>query len=707
MGRMSFINNFLRGIAVDSKKHSGSCRAGPLRAGLLIATLLAAVLAGCGGSDSPPPPPPIVVPPVVVPPPAVSTSTTFLVTDTAGAAMPGATVYAIRAADVAALATQPITLTSGVFTADAQKVDEPLEDLINGNYTPAGGGVATYMHAVADAAGKAVITDLPAGASDKYFIYVKPGNTDTGHLPGGSLTRAALAGSALVSKETAIKMSTMPTAAATYIGSSLCILCHQDYANAKQTLHKLGIMVPKAPSGLQDLAKFSSATDPDQNFYTGLTKFDGAGTTLYYYGYSGGASGSFKVKSTDPRITDPSQVVLFTIYLSKSAAGVYQATFANLVNPADPLSITRPVSLSYGGGLHKQRYLTLIGKSNYILPLQFNPQGSNASTDSARYEFVEYDTTSKKWWNGTTSMFIDPNTDATGKYKSFDSFCAGCHYTGFNLTKNSNDTYTATAAFDYKGEKNPESGQLQELNVGCESCHGPGSEHLSAGGKGKFIITPKNITPEREVQICASCHTRSNSNDMDAHKLENPLDKNNKMPMPGISRANFLANNVVSQDSSAYWADGKHNKKHHMQAADFIQTAKYRNGTKLMTCASCHDVHAPGTDRHQLSGTSNNTLCLSCHESKKDLKVHMVTTTNYDMGAGTLCIQCHVTKTAKSGSGSATTTFKSPSGQEYFQNDISSHLFDVPLYKSVSASNKMPVPFTQECGICHNAVRLP
>lgn len=673
-----------------------------------LAVTAGVALTGCGGSDAPPVVvPPVVVPPIVVPP-VVVTSTTFLLKDTAGATIPGATVYAIPASDVAALAKQPITLTSGAFTADAQKVDEPLEDLINGNYTPAGGGVATYKRAVADAAGKAVITDLPAGTTDKYFIYVKPASTDTAHFPGGSLTRAALAGSALVSKETAVKVSTMPTAAAKYIGSSLCIACHKDYANAKQTLHKLGIMVPKSPSGLQDLAKFSSTTDPDQNFYTGLTKFEGAGTTLYYYGYSGGASGSFKVKSIDPRIANPAEVVLFTIKLSKSATGVYQATFANLVNPADPLAITRPVSLSYGGGLHKQRYLTLIGKSNYILPLQFNPQGSNASTDYARYEFIEYDTTSKKWWNGTTSMFIDPNTDNNGgKYKSFDSFCAGCHYTGYTLTKNSDDTYSATAASDYKGEVNPLSGKTQELNVGCESCHGPGSEHMDAGGAGKFIITPKNLTPEREVQICASCHTRSNSNDMDAHKLENPLDKNNKMPMPGISRASFLANNVVSQDSGAYWADGKHNKKHHMQAADFIQTAKYRNGTSLMTCASCHDVHAPGTDRRQLSGTSNNTLCLSCHETKKDVKLHMVATTNYDMGVGTLCVQCHATKTAKSGSGSPTTTFKSPSGQEYFQNDISSHLFDVPLYKNISASNKMPVPFTNECGICHNPVRLP
>lgn len=675
-----------------------------------LAVTAGMALTGCGGSDTPPPvvAPPIVVPPVVVPP-AVVTSTTFTVRDTAGVAMLGATVYAIPAADVTAIAAQPMPLsqTTGLYSADAQKVDEPLEDLINGNYTPTGGGVATYVKAVVDAAGKAVITDLPTSAS--YFIYVKPASTDAGHLPGGSLTRAALAGSALVSKDTAVKVSTMPSSAAKYIGSSLCLACHKDKAGIKQTLHKLGIMAPKSPSGLQDLSQFSSTTNVDQDFNAGLKKFEGAGTTLYYYNFTSSNNG-FKTLPTNPTATQlgSGQPVYFTLELSKTASGVFQVKFNNLITPTDPLNgIVRKVDLTYGGGLHKQRYMTKIGTSTYVLPLQFQPQGSDSSTESRRFQWIEYDTVSKKWWNPTTKAFIDPNTDATGQKKSFDIFCAACHYTGYSVTKNSDNSFTASAASDYKGEVNPATGKLQEMNIGCESCHGPGSEHMDAGGQGKFILTPQNLTPEREVQICAACHTRTNSNDKDGLKLESPLDKNNQMMLPGTSRADFLKNNVSTYDTTAFWADSKHAKKHHSQATEFVQTKKYRNGTKLTTCASCHDVHAPGTDRHQLSGTSDNKLCLSCHTTKTDLKAHMDATTGYNMGAGTLCIQCHLQKTAQSGSGSPTTAFKSPSGQEYFHNDISSHMFDVPLKSSISANNKMPIAFTNECGICHNPVRLP
>jgi len=672
------------------------------------AVAIAAALTGCGGDgDSSTPATTTTTAASTTSTTLASTSTTFTVRDTAGLALNGATVYAIPAADVEDLAKQPITLTNGLYTADAQKVDEPLEDLINGNYTPTGGGVATYKSAVTDSGGKAVLANLPASAN--YFVYVKPASTDAAHLPGGSLTRTAMAGSAMVGKDTAVKVSTTPSAAATYIGSSLCLACHKNKAGVKQTLHKLGIMVPKSPSGLQDLTKFSSTTDLDQDFYAGLKRFE-TGTTLYYYGYSGGTSGSFKTLPTNPTATQlgTGQPVYFTLDLSKTASGVYQVKFNNLINPADPLNgVVRKVDLTYGGGLHKQRYMTKIGTSIYVLPLQFDPQGSDASTESRRFQWIEYDTVSKKWWNPTSNTFIDPNTDATGQKKSFDIFCAGCHFTGYSVTKNSDNSFTASAASDYMGEVHPVTGTKQEMNIGCESCHGPGSEHMDAGGMGKSILTPQNLTPEREVQICAACHTRTNANDKDGLKLENPLDKNNKMMLPGTSRASFLTNNVVGYDSTAFWGDKTHAKKHHSQATEFIQTKKYRNGTMLMTCASCHNLHAPGTDRHQMSGTSDNSLCLSCHSSKKDVKAHMDATTGYNMGTGTLCIQCHLQKTAQSGSGSPTTTFKSPSGQEYFHNDISSHMFDVPLRSSISASNKMPIAFTNACGVCHNPVRLP
>ncbi len=674
----------------------------PLWTKLAAASLLSIIIAGCGGSDAPVVTPPVVTPPVVTPP-VVTLKSSFLVQDTGGAPVVGATVYAIPAADVAAIAAQPITLTSGNYTADAQKVDEPLEDLINGNYTPAGSGVTKYKFATTDAAGKAAIADLPTGATDTFFIYVKPTATDTAHLPGGSTSRKAIAGASLNNKETVVKVSTTPTAKATYVGSSNCIVCHSSYSNSKQTLHKLGIMVPNQPSGMQDLTKFSSPTNPDQDFNAGLKKFEGAGTKLYYYNAAATGASSFNVLPSSPT----SGTVYFTLDLYKDASG-YHVKFNNMIAPADANSgMVTDVSLTYGGGEHKQRYLTKRGNSLYVIPIQFNPQGSNTSLDSARFTWQEYNTVSLKWWDAANMKFTLP--EVVDKSKSFDINCAGCHYTGLSLTKNAAGEYIATGAADGAGEVNPVSGARQELNVGCETCHGPGSEHHAAGGKGKFIVTPANITPEREVMICAQCHTRSKGNDGFGLKTESPLDSNNKMMLPGTSRATFLAKNTTQHDANAssdLWADGKHSKKHHQQATDFLQTKKYRNGTQLMTCASCHDVHAPGTDRHQLSGTSDSSLCKSCHTAVGDGIQHSIAKTGKYMGSHA-CSDCHVTRTAKTGSGNPVAGLVGASGTKYYQNDITSHLFDVPKKSKVSPTNAMPIPYTKnECQGCHSPAGL-
>jgi predicted CXXCH cytochrome family protein len=116
----------------------------------------------------------------------------------------------------------------------------------------------------------------------------------------------------------------------------------------------------------------------------------------------------------------------------------------------------------------------------------------------------------------------------------------------------------------------------------------------------------------------------------------------------------------------------------------------YRNGSQLETCTACHDSHAPGTDRHQLSGTTDDSLCLTCHASV-DSSNHQIDKSGYDMGAS--CIECHNVKISSSGAGT------NPTGA-YPHGDVTSHLFDVPN-KTQVGSAKMPVPYTNTCGGCH------
>jgi predicted CXXCH cytochrome family protein len=566
--------------------------------------------------------------------------------------------------------------------------------------------VATYQTGTTDANGTAILSSLPTGTTT-YFIYVKPAATDTGHLPGGSLCRTAVSGASLDNKVTAVKISTAPSASATFVGTSVCLGCHTTYTTEKQTLHKLGIMAPGAPSGLQDLAKFGPA-DGVYNYGAGLAKFTAGdstsgGTTVWFYDYD--ATRKFdKFKTLE---SAPTGTIYATVRVYRDTAdNKYKMQFTNVINPADPNSpMTHEVVLNYGGGLYKQRYMTKVaGKDSiYMLPLQFNQTGSDSSTDRTRKVWRDYHL--DWWWNTADNTFRIAQANAN----SFDVQCAPCHYNGYSLTQNAGGEYVAAAAADVNGETHPVTGVKQELNIGCETCHGPGSEHVAAGGNGLAIVTPLNITSERSNMICGQCHSRPQGNDSFLIKKDAPLDTSNKMMVAGTSRADFLASNTSRHDASDtagdYWGDKKHSKSHHQQYTDFIQTAKYRNGSNLMTCYSCHDPHAPGTDRHQLAGTNDNSLCQGCHATVTDVVAHMTAKTGSSMGASTKCVQCHTTKTSSSGAGSNPTTpvTGGASAAKYFQGDISSHVFDVPLKTSISSTNTMPVPYTNNCGGgCHN-----
>lgn len=134
-----------------------------------------------------------------------------------------------------------------------------------------------------------------------------------------------------------------------------------------------------------------------------------------------------------------------TIKLRKSPDRGYQAT---LVDSKDPSKeVTYMVTRTYGGWGWKQRYQVKIGNNHYILPFQWN---------QATSRWVPYNL--QNWYNEDGSL------KTPAPEKSFETSCAGCHNTGLELKK---------------VEKGYESSYV-ELNIGCEKCHGPGSEHIKS-----------------------------------------------------------------------------------------------------------------------------------------------------------------------------------------------------------------------------------
>src|SRR5215468_8917437 len=80
------------------------------------------------------------------------------------------------------------------------------------------------------------------------------------------------------------------------------------------------------------------------------------------------------------------------------------------------------------------------------------------------------------------------------KQRTFDSNCVGCHSLGYR-----DQGFVSIKATP------------QFANVHCESCHGPGAEHVKAPTAGNYKTPPKN-------QSCLVCHDRDNSPDFDFEK---------------------------------------------------------------------------------------------------------------------------------------------------------------------------------------------
>jgi hypothetical protein len=369
------------------------------------------------------------------------------------------------------------------------------------------------------------------------------------------------------------------------------VSCH-GIAHISETMHRIGIWSSYESGKLQNLEpRF------DELYQAIEQKFEangGAGTVIYFYDYDG-TRGFDKFKTSE---TDPGANVAFTVTVRKPGNDL-EFLLTNVLNPADPNNNkVYKVDYVYGGGVKKQRYVTRLtnaaGPYGAMLPVQFQHDGKDTYADRTAKIWRDYN--AFKWYaysvaDPATSTFKTPGPD-----DSFEKNCVSCHAAGARITKVVaagnpavytwkatvvEDKFFGSGDFDYDGN-----GVRDEMNVGCESCHGPGSKHWEVAGQGKYIVSPSLLTPEREAVICGQCHSRPKG----FLNTDSPINADGVMMIAGTSRNEYLKNYAVSQlDGAAsdfYGDPDKHSKSHHQQYSDFIRSSMYKNGTELMTCIS-------------------------------------------------------------------------------------------------------------------------
>jgi len=223
----------------------------------------------------------------------------------------------------------------------------------------------------------------------------------------------------------------------------------------------------------------------------------------------------------------------------------------------------------------------------------------------------------------------------TGPYQNWNHMCAECHST--NVRKNYDpgaDRYDTT---------------WSEMDVACEACHGPGSEHvaraeaargapggtappddglvvrLGAEGPINWIVNPVTgiAAPDRprrshaEIEACARCHARRSV-------VSEPYIYGR--PLLDTHRPALI-------DPLLYEDDGQIEDEVY-EYGSFLQSRMYTAG---VTCSDCHNPHS-------LKPAAGNVVCSRCHlPDKFDTPAHHF---HKQGGAASRCTACHMaTKT--------------------------------------------------------------
>jgi hypothetical protein len=614
----------------------------------------------------------------------------------------------------------------------AEAFDEPLEDAIRLRGTG-------FPKATTDARGNFAIANVPDG---RFFVHVTPAPTDAEHLPGGNQSRRSVSAGQLRGRSMTITVSSRPSAAARFTGSSRCLGCHKDKQSWQQTAHKLGWTVPEAPGRMQDFSRH-----PD--YFKALESFPEAdnharGTRLELGDYDAGrGDDKFKLRAFgDARV--PIETPYADIYLWRSAANrKYYITLVNRLNGRDPNSPAHlEIKLLYGGAVHDQRYIVsvppaLAQRQGWYTVLRYNMTGRDERLHRERRVWHDYKF--YLWWSAGADARYGTEDDVLTappvNSNAVQTMCAACHLTGWQRYQDqSSGQYLVRAVNDPAGDMNiDDDSELDEINIGCESCHGPGSEHAANGGS-RFIVNPGFLAAERSSVICGRCHDRRQGHGGPTVGYTQALSEAGELAGPGISRHELITKytDPVKKGPTMrgpgrednIWPDDVHSNKPHQQYSDFLKSKMYRNERILVTCSDCHDMHG-GTPypRWVLYDPDDaaSPLCQRCH--RVDLLAHMETKLNARMkGQLTRCIDCHMPGTANSGgiAGDYGRMIRTPpyanaqdeEANAYWHGPLKSHVFDVPLKTNagvdgVPPGRAMPIPYTAACGTCHVVNELP
>ena len=293
--------------------------------------------------------------------------------------------------------------------------------------------------------------------------------------------------------------------------------------------------------------------------------------------------GSFQDGSNVLMISDPARATAqpgLLFKMEKKDGFYYQTAVTGWGN--DLQTRTERMDMLTGSGVRGVTYLNWQGSKLYELPVSYWTDG-HRWINSPGYE------------NGSANFSRPVNPG-----------CLECHA-----------TYIKALSMDPLTNSYDRESLI--TGISCETCHGPGADHIakqksaSVKAADREILNPRHFSRDRQVELCALCH--------------NGIQREATAPafsyLPGHPLSDYFK--PISSETV------EHPDVHGNQVGLLQRSLCYRS-SQTMTCSTCHDVHAP-----ERAAAAYSDRCLTCHKWQA---CGMAKTMGHKITAN--CIDCHM-----------------------------------------------------------------
>ena len=292
---------------------------------------------------------------------------------------------------------------------------------------------------------------------------------------------------------------------------------------------------------------------------------------------------------------------------------IYQTAYSN-----GRMAAAHPMNIVFGSGKKGQTFLFWNESSLYQLPLS--------------YSFVHNQWINSPGYPADKVMFN----------RVIPVKCFECHATYADEKINDN----GKPVFD--------SSRLV-LGISCETCHGPGKNHIEyhkknpADKNARFIINTAKLSRQQELDACANCHSGIRENIKPAFSFL-PGDKLDDFFKPGYNKD---STSVLDVHGNQY---------------GLLTASKCFKQSLTLNCSSCHNAHVKETNQLQVYAQR----CMNCHNESsnsfctvKNVEKHVLMSK---------CIDCHMPMQA-----SNQITFNEGNKKAVVNESIRTHL--IRIYK--------------------------